>query len=224
MKRTALILLALMLASSVFAVVLRPTTKLADIERREKLATMVPMNFGDWRGMDTDSLVVADPQMLRNLQSIYTETLSRSYVDSRGHRVMLSIAYGDDQRDGMELHYPEVCYPAQGFQQQAASQAVITTSHGIIQAKRLVMTAGPRIEPITYWTMIGEYQTAKGHQKKINEMRYSFKGLIPDGMMVRISSITPDAETSYQDHEAFINALLNALSTPARARLAGLTD
>lgn len=221
MKPTALILLALMVASSVFAVAIKPTTKLADLERREKLATLIPMNFGDWRGQDTDGVVVADPQMLRNLQTIYTETLSRTYVDSKGRRIMLSIAYGDDQRDGMELHYPEVCYPAQGFQQKAASEAKIATPHGTINVKRLVMTTGPRNEPITYWTMVGAYQTSKGLQKKVNEMRYSFKGLIPDGMLVRMSSISYDTEQTYRDHEAFIQDLIRALTPQGRLRLAG---
>lgn len=224
MKPTALILLALMVASSVFAVVLKPTTKLADIEPREKLAALVPMQFGDWHGVDTDSLVVADPQMLRTLQTIYTETLSRTYVDSKGRRLMLSIAYGDDQRDGMNVHYPEVCYPAQGFQQKAESEAFVTTPHGPIHVKRLVMATGPRMEPITYWTMVGKYQTGKGLQKKINEMRYSFSGLIPDGMLVRVSSITPAPDEAYRDHDAFIGALLGALSPQARLRLAGLEE
>jgi EpsI family protein len=222
MKRTALILLALMVASSVFAVAIKPTTKLADLERREKLATLVPMNFGDWRGVDADSLVVADPQMLRNLQTIYTETLSRTYVDSKGRRIMLSIAYGDDQRDGMNVHYPEVCYPAQGFQQKAANQAEIRTTYGMIHANRLLMTAGSRIEPITYWTMVGQYQSGKGLKKKANEMRYSLDGIIPDGMLVRLSSMSADTEAAYTTHDEFIDAMLHALNPEARNRIAGL--
>ncbi len=224
MKLTSLILLALMVASSVFASLLKPTIKLAEIEHREKLAMLVPMSFGDWRGVDIESLVITDPEIQHNLQTIYTETLNRTYMDSNGHKVMLSIAYGDDQRDGMNVHYPEVCYPAQGFQQKAASEAEIVTPHGTINVIRLVMATDLRIEPITYWTMVGAYQTGKGLQKKVNEMRYSFKGLIPDGMLVRISSISSAPEQAYPEHEAFIGALVEALSPQSRLRLAGLSD
>jgi EpsI family protein len=222
MTRPALTLAALMLASSVFAMVLQPTQKLAELHPREKLETLVPMQFGDWHGVSVDSLVVPDPQMLATLEAIYTETLSRTYVDTQGRRVMLSIAYGDDQRDGMNVHYPEVCYPAQGFRSKSESRVDIATPHGILRAKRLEMAMGQRNEPITYWTMVGEYQTGKGFEKKINEMRYSFRGVIPDGMLVRVSSISRDPEQAYRDHEAFIQAMLGALNPQARLRLAGL--
>jgi EpsI family protein len=223
MKRTALILAALMLASSVFATMLKPTQKLADLQPREKLETLVPLQFGDWQGTSVDNLVLPDPQTLDLLNRIYTETLTRTYTDSQGRRIMLSIAYGDDQRDGMDLHYPEVCYPAQGFQARAESQADIATPHGTIRAKRLEMAMGQRYEPITYWTMVGEHQTGKGIQKKLNEMRYSFTGVIPDGMLVRVSSINRDPEQAYRDQETFIQAMLGALSPQARQRLAGLS-
>ena len=52
----------------------------------------------------------------------------------RGRQIMLSIAYGEDQRDGMKLHYPEVCYPAQGFQSRSFQ----------IRADQLSTTARPR--------------------------------------------------------------------------------
>jgi EpsI family protein len=222
MKATALLLMALMLASSVFATAIKPTRKLADLHPREKLETLVPMQFGDWRGLEVDSLVVPDPQMLATLDAIYTETLSRTYVDSRGRRIMLSIAYGDDQRDGMDVHYPEVCYPAQGFRPKSESRVDIATPYGVIHAKRLEMAMDQRNEPITYWTMVGEHQGGKGLTKKLTEMRYSLKGLIPDGMLVRISSIDSDPQRAYRDHEDFIRAMLGALSPQARLRLAGL--
>lgn len=222
MNRIPLILAALMLASSVFATMLKPTQKLADLQPREKLETLVPMQFGDWRGLAVDSLVVPDPQMLATLETIYTETLTRTYVDSQGRRIMLSIAYGDDQRDGMNVHYPEVCYPAQGFRSKSEDEVGIATPYGTLHAKRLEMVMGQRNEPITYWTMVGEYQTGKGLEKKLNEMRYSLRGLIPDGMLVRISSVSDDPAQAYRDHDAFIQAMLSALSPQTRIRLAGL--
>lgn len=220
--RTAIVLFALMLIASISTYALKPTQFLAQIQPLGKLANLVPMQFGDWRGIEVDSLVVPDPQMLATLNTIYSETLSRTYTDSKGRRIMLSIAYGDDQRDGMDVHYPEVCYPAQGFRAKEESRADIVTPHGIIHVKRLEMVMDARNEPITYWTMVGEYQTGKGIAKKINEMRYSFSGIIPDGMLVRVSSISSDPEQAYRDHEDFIQAMLGALSPQARKRLAGL--
>ncbi len=211
-----------MLASSVFGTVMQPTQKLAELHPREKLETLVPMQFADWKGTSVDSLVVPDPQMLATLEAIYTETLSRTYVDSHGRQIMLSIAYGADQRDGMEMHYPEICYPAQGFQSRSVHKELLATPFGSIQVKRLEMTLGQRHELVTYWTVIGEYATLGGTGKKLNEMRYSLKGVIPDGLLFRVSTIGQDTEGAYRDHGEFVGALLGALAPVARKRLAGL--
>lgn len=220
--RSSLVILALMFAASAFAYALKPTQKLADLHPREKLETLIPMQFGDWRGLPANNIVIADPQMADNLSRIYTETLSRTYVDSRGRQIMLSIAYGDDQRDGMNIHYPEVCYPAQGFQSRSAMKGQINTPYGPIRVKRLEMVLGQRLEPITYWTMIGEHQSLGGIDKKLNEMRYSLRGAIPDGLLFRVSSMGRETEIAQRDHEEFIEALLGVLSAETKQRLAGL--
>jgi EpsI family protein len=38
-----------------------------------------------------------------------------AYVNASGYRIMLSLAYGSDQRGALQAHKPEVRYPAQGF-------------------------------------------------------------------------------------------------------------
>jgi EpsI family protein len=220
--RAGIVVLALMFAASALAHVLMPTIRLADIEPREKIETLLPQQFGEWRSMPVAHIVLADPRMTETLNRIYTETVSRTYVDARGRQIMLSVAYGADQRDGMEMHYPEICYPAQGFQARAVSKRQLETPFGRIEVKRLEMVLGQRHEPVTYWTMIGEHATLGGTGKKLSEMRYSLKGIIPDGLLFRVSSIGRDSAEAYRDHEEFVGALLAALTPEARKRLSGL--
>lgn len=220
--RTGIVIAALMFVAAVLAYVLKPTIRLADLQPREKLETLLPQQFGEWRSVPTAHIVLADPRMTETLSRIYTETLSRTYVDTHGRQIMLSIAYGADQRDGMEMHYPEICYPAQGFQTRSISKGKLQTAFGPIQVKRLEMVLGQRNEPVTYWTMIGEHATLGGTGKKLSEMRYSLKGIIPDGLLFRVSSIGANPENAYRDHEEFIGALLAALSPESRKRLSGL--
>ena len=56
-----------------------------------------------------------DPGQKALLDRLYEQQLSRTYENAQGYRIMLSIAYGGNQRDELELHKPEVCYVAQGF-------------------------------------------------------------------------------------------------------------
>lgn len=220
--RTALTLLVFMLVIGVVASAMKPTQFLAQLRPIGELETIVPMQFGDWRGEANDSLIQANPQAEELINTLYTQTLSRSYTDSRGRRIMLAIAYGDDQRDGLNMHYPEVCYPAQGFQSKGRHRLEIDTPFGPIKATRLIMVQGSRNEPITYWTMIGEHQAARGMDKKLTELRYSMDGIIIDGLLFRVSSINRNSEAGYQEHEDFINALIPALPSATRKRLAGL--
>ncbi len=46
---------------------------------------------------------------------LYNQSLARLYVNAAGEGVMLVIAYGNTQSDSLQLHRPEVCYPAFGF-------------------------------------------------------------------------------------------------------------
>lgn len=220
--RSGIIVAALMFAASALGYAVKPTKKLAELQPREKLEALIPMQFGDWQGVPANNIVLADPQMRENLARIYTETLSRTYVDSRGRQIMLSIAYGDDQRDGMDLHYPEVCYPAQGFQTRSVREEQLTTPFGTIEVKRLEMTLGQRHELVTYWTMIGDRRSLGGIDKKLNELRYSLKGIIPDGLLVRVSSIGADTRAEFDAQDRFVRELVATFSDRTRVRLTGL--
>ena len=69
---------------------------------------------------------------------------------------MLAIAYGDDQRDSMQMHYPEICYPAQGFSLQAKQQGTLQPQMESIPVTRILTNLGRRNEPVTYWTTVGD--------------------------------------------------------------------
>ena len=110
-----LLMLGLMVLSTGLAAALRPTILLADKLAPIQLKTMVPAAFGDWREQLLSSARIIDPQTQEKLDEIYSETLTRTYVNSKGYQIMLSIAYRMNQSAALQLHKPEICYPAQGF-------------------------------------------------------------------------------------------------------------
>ena len=80
-----------------------------------QLEPTVPQSFGDWTELPDQPAQVVNPQTKELLDTLYSQILTRTYVNKDGYRIMLSMAYGDDQRGGLQAHRPEVCYPAQGF-------------------------------------------------------------------------------------------------------------
>jgi EpsI family protein len=216
-------LLASMIAALTMAAQMRPTKKVADDRPKVDLEVMVPKGFGEWHVINHDAVVIANPQQQEVLNRIYSQTLSRTYVNLQGYRVMLSVAYGDNQHDAVQLHRPEVCYPAQGFQLASNNKGVLRVSFGTIPVRRLETSLGQqRMEPITYWTMIGSSVTLGGFDKKIAEIGYGIRGEIPDGLLFRISSIDQSTPNAYRLHQQFVEDLLGAVTSDVRKTLSGL--
>jgi EpsI family protein len=182
---------------------------------------MIPARFSGW-AIDTSIVpLTPDPDQQTALARIYDQTLSRTYVNARGERVMLSIAYGGDQSNALQLHLPEVCYAAQGFQMLGASDGVLATRFGPLPVKRLVARQNARNEPITYWITIGDKAVASGIGQKLQRLAYGVSGRIPDGMLVRVSTIQSDQRAAYRVQDAFIGQMLDVLPARDRARLLG---
>ncbi len=212
-----------MFAAAGLALALKPTQKVADAGPKVDLEVLIPKAFGDWKIDETIVPLIANPEQEALINKIYNQTLSRTYVNSRNERIMLSIAYGGDQSDNMAVHKPEVCYPAQGFQIMKNSSGMFSTGAGEIPVKRLVATQGRRIEPITYWTTVGDTVAVSGLKWKLNQLKYGLTGKIPDGLLFRISSIQADDTAAYRMQDDFSRALLGALSPEGKERIIGKT-
>lgn len=209
-----------MLATASLAYAMKPTRLVADADTFQ-LEAAIPRQFGAWTEQKQQVQIV-DPRQQETLDRIYSQVLMRSYVDDKGQRVMLSIAYGSNQGDDLQVHRPEVCYPAQGAQLLSTLNASLTTQWGAIPIRRLTTQFGPRHEPVTYWVMVGERAVIGSLQSKLTQMRYGFRGQIPDGMLVRASTIDPDDERAFAQQARFLQDLLAAVPPETRKRLSGL--
>jgi EpsI family protein len=210
-----------MLLAAGLAFALTPTQKLSDSVARTKLEELIPREFAGWR-IDPTIIPLASPEVEARLKHLYTETLSRTYINAKGERMMLSIAYGADQRDGLQVHKPESCYPAQGFKLLGINPGVLETRFGAIPVYRLETAKGPRWEPVTYWSTVGDKVVAGSLQRKRAEMTYAIDGKIADGLLFRISSIDRNSDGAFAQQAVFAGELLEALAPAARKRLAGV--
>jgi EpsI family protein len=217
-----LVAFALMFFISIASFVFKPKpTEVLDVQKFD-LELVVPKTFGEWRFEPKFSASVVNPQTKELLDKIYSQLLTRTYVNSSGDAVMLSIAYGSDQRGSLQAHAPEVCYPAQGFSVSSPVQANIATPHGDLSARRLATTKGTRQEPVTYWFTVGDQRVTNNWERRMAGLKSLLTGRIPDGLLFRVSSIEPNAASGYAVHDKFINQLLSAVPNDAKVRLAGL--
>ena len=210
-----------MAATSALTGALTPTVRLAQLQAQFSLDQMIPAAFADWA---VDASIVplkADPERQSVLEKIYDQTLSRTYVNQAGERVMLSIAYGGDQSRALQVHLPEVCYVAQGFDMLKVGEGALATRYGQVPVKRLVARQNRRNEPITYWITVGDKAVKSSFEQKLQRLAYGLSGQIPDGMLVRVSTIQADERAAYQVHDRFVGQMLDALARKDRVRLLG---
>jgi EpsI family protein len=200
---------------------LSPKQKVADAHADFSLDAMIPKSFGGWT-VDASVVPLApDPTQKELIAALYDQTLSRTYVNAAGQRVMLSIAYGGDQSKQLQLHLPEVCYVAQGFDLVKDRRDELATGFGRVPVKRLVARQNARNEPITYWITIGDKAVMSGIDQKMQRFMYGLSGRIPDGMLVRVSTVEANEASAYRVQDRFVSQMLGALKPRDRNRLLG---
>lgn len=215
------IALTLMTTAAALSVALKPTEVLVK-QGEIDLASMVPTSFAHWQTDTSIMPLPPSPEVKATLEKAYDQTLERTYRDDQGHVVMLSIAHGGHQDQSMQMHRPEICYPAQGFNVlQAGQDSVLSTQFGNVPIRRLVAGNSNRVEPITYWLVVGNERIRFGWEHRLMTLKYGLTGKVPDGMLIRVSTLGADTEQQYQVHQAFIEQMLASLSAESRKRLLG---
>jgi EpsI family protein len=210
-----------MLAAAGLALALTPRLKVADQGPKISLEAMIPKQFGEWKLDETIAPLMVSPDVKALLDKIYNQTLTRTYINNKGEQIMLSIAYGGDQSRSTQVHLPEVCYVAQGFQVEGKSKDFIDANGTQLPVMKLVATQDQRIEPITYWITVGDSVVRGNLEQSFARMKYGLTGQIPYGILIRVSTISANEANSYRIEEQFVRDMLAAVPVQYRKVLIG---
>lgn len=173
----------------------------------------IPKVFNSWKAVDANKLTMVNPEEDSLVNKLYSQVLERTYVDDNGTVVLLSIAYGAKQRDDMLAHFPEVCYPAQGFNIDESKTQPITVLGQNVDVKQLVTQRGNRSEDVSYFVRVGNKLVSTRSDQKWESIKYGIQGVIPDGLIFRVSTIGED--NGFDIHENFMNELFSNLDSEA---------
>lgn len=213
--------LAVMTVAVVSVSFLTPGEYLAEVRKPIALAENIPKSFADWR-VDLQAPALVNPELDDALSRIYTQSISRTYINSTGERVMLAVSYGPDQRADRAVHYPEVCYPAQGFKVLSNRVGYFEVGKEYIRVRRLETNYNNvRREAVTYWTTIGDFSSVGGFRKRLVELHYGLSGTIPDGLIFRVSSIGAESQREFELQERFLTDLMSFVKPADRVALMG---
>lgn len=185
-----------------------------------KLDDLVPKQFDRWRFETTSGLVLPPSDQLSD--RIYSELLTRIYDGPGGAQVMMLIAYSRAQDGVIQIHRPEVCYPASGYRLALNERHdVALTSRLKVPTRYIIAESEVRREQLLYWSRLGDRFAGNWYEQRVAVIEENMIGLIPDGVLVRFSSVTAGDARPMLDE--FAAALFAAVPQRMRNVLVGAT-
>ena len=186
------------------------------------LEQILPTTVADWTSRDVGDL--AAPATQDSLAAkLYGQLVQRVYQQaSTGAEVMMLMAHGDSQTNELQLHRPEVCYPAFGFQLSGDKSAQILLARGVeLPGRQLTANAPGRQENIIYWARLGEFLPISGNEQRLDRIRTAMRGVVADGLLARFSLLGSDPTAAFATLEGFVPQLLKAVAANRRPALVG---
>jgi EpsI family protein len=204
------------------AELLRPRKKLVLMPAGAKLTDLIPSKVPGWSAAERGDIVI--PRTEGTLATrLYSDQVARRYSDATGTKpdIMILGAYGAAQNDLLQLHRPEVCYPAIGFEIEGRHFVDIATQFGPVPAVALTARSIDRVEDIVYWTRIGNSLPQTAGQQRADKMQAAFAGYVGDGVLFRSSAVRRDDTPLFGELIGFLTALIGSLEQRARVALLG---
>jgi EpsI family protein len=210
-----------MITAAAAAEYLRPRDRLLLLPDGRKLEDIVPKALGPWTKVESEGIVL--PKTPGSLADrLYNQTLTRLYVADNLVPVMLVIAYGAVQNDSLQLHRPEVCYAAVGFTISSSEVAKVSLSETAkLPVRQLTATSDSRVEPIVYWTRIGDDLPTDGREQRTVKLRQQMRGYLADGVLVRLSTVAEPTPEVFAQLGKFATTMIDAMQPKDRASLIG---
>lgn len=186
-----------------------------------KLDDLVPRSFGAWTSEDVgDPLALNGPGTLS--AKLYNQLVTRAYTDgSGGHQILMLLAHGERQSDELQLHRPEICYPAFGYALLRNERTQVRLSDTVtVPARRLLARSSNHDESVLYWARLGEFFPIDASEQRKDRFKNAVAGLIPDGILCRFSTADESAK-GWLALENFVHDLIAATGPAGQRVLVG---
>lgn len=214
LSRRHLLMGGAMLAVAGAAYARMPRRRFQNIDNA-KFEAMFPKAFGKWHTLPASELIMPPEGDLS--AKLYQHILTRTYVNDAGDAVMLLIAYNAEQVNNVQVHRPEICYAASGFEIADTKPYSVQVGQGKSIPARLVRAERvTRTENIIYWTRIGDKFPQTWTDQRIAMTLANLEGFYADGLLVRASVVDNDEAKSVALVSGFLRELVQ--HSPPEAR------
>lgn len=151
----------------------------------------MPSLVGTWRSRASAELVLP-PQDDSN--KLYENLETRIYEANGLPAMMVLVAYSSVQQNDIQVHRPEVCYPASGFPIITSHPIRLKFGTRIVDAMELKADRGGVVERIIYWVRVGEDFPVSWARQRFSMAKANLEGGVPDGVLFRVSALEPPGD------------------------------
>ena len=182
---------------------------------KNKLEDVIPKTIGRWKFVSSSGLVVPTEDLLALM--LYSQQLTRVYWDGVGAPIMLLIAAGHEQTGFLQVHRPEICYSAAGYQLGPIQSQPLAVGGGReILANKMLAARGDQSEWLLYWTRVGTQIPASWAGQRIAIAVDNLHRIIPDAILIRTSTIMQDGGEAERVLEEFAQAMIASVEPSLR--------
>ena len=207
--------LGLAFASIAGVAAARQPSKNVDYLGKAKLDQILPEKLGRWTFVSSSGLVVRPEDQLA--QALYSQLLTRVYSSPTGTPIMLLVAQSGSQTGILQIHRPEFCYTAGGYElSPSAPHRVALAPNATLPALSISATIRGTTEQIVYWTRVGEHLPQSWTQQRVAVAMDNLRGIIPDAVMVRVSTYGSDRAAALAEIDDFIRTMIGSVAPSAR--------
>lgn len=184
---------------------LRAPVPLAKPVDQASFSAAIPEQVAGWTSRKSQE-VVLPPQDDSN--ELYENLETRIYEGPGLPSIMLLIAFSSTQQNDIQVHRPEVCYPASGFPILWTRPKQISWASTSLSGRELLADRGGARERILYWVRVGNAFPTSWAEQRLTMAAQNLQGGVPDGALFRVSAIeepdNPRSEAIMNFIEAFL--------------------
>jgi EpsI family protein len=173
-----------------------------------KFDSWIPEHIGPWSVQGTSGVVLPPPDALSD--RIYDNLVTRVYSGPDSAQVMMLIAYNYKQDGVLQLHRPEFCYPAGGYQLSSTVPVTLALGRGReIPASAFTAVSATHTEQVLYFTRLGASFPRRWIDQRVSVLWANLHGEIPDGAMMRVSLLGTDQRRALEVLRGFLAAFFD---------------
>lgn len=207
-------LLGLIFCSAAGLAAWRRPTKHLDFLGNDKLDSIVPKTIDSWKFVAASGLVVPPEDQL--VRATYSQLLTRVYSDGENDPIMLLLAQSGSETGILQIHRPETCYTASGYHISEVRRHPVAIGAQVLPASGMDATSDGVVEHVLYWTRIGNQMPGSWKDQRIAVAEQNLSGVLPDAILVRISTVSSDPGRAWAALDAFTRALIASVPTNHR--------